>query len=303
MAKQVKGARANKPNDSFGVLNNPNLYKNKYREEVDRDDDDDQVQAQDPTQEEEQQEEVATQEQSTSFVESKQPAEEHDYKKRYDDLKKHYDAKLNEFKSEREQLASEIKAIKENMQSLPQGTVPPKSAEELQEFKEKYPDVFEVVETVSGLKTEQTVASLREEIQVVKEREKALKKEKAYEELLRLHPDFGTLKSDEKFIAWLDDQPEELSNGIYKNNTNAKWAAKIVSLYKAEMGISAKKPTKSMKSDPAATVTKTQPKDVAITDQKGKIWKVSEIAKLKPWEFEKLEKEIDLARQEGRITQ
>ena len=32
-----------------------------------------------------------------------------------------------------------------------------------------------------------------------------------------------------------------------------------------------------------------------------KIWKSSEIAKLKSWEFEKLEKEIDLAREEGRI--
>ena len=28
MAKQVKGARANKQNDSFGVVNNSNLYKN-----------------------------------------------------------------------------------------------------------------------------------------------------------------------------------------------------------------------------------------------------------------------------------
>ena len=37
MAKQVKGARANKPNDSFGVVNNPNLYRNKYREEVYKD--------------------------------------------------------------------------------------------------------------------------------------------------------------------------------------------------------------------------------------------------------------------------
>ena len=296
MATQVKGARANKPNDSFGVVNNPSLYKNKYREEVDKEDDGEEVQAQDPT------EEVATQEESTSFVETKQP-EGHDYKKRYDDLKKHYDAKLDEFKSEREQMVSEIKAIKDNMQSLPQGTVAPKSAEELQEFKEKYPDVFEVVETVSGLKTEQTVASLREEIQVVKEREKTLKKEKAYEELLRLHPDFGELKSNEKFIAWLDDQPEQLSNGIYKNNTDATWASKIVSLYKAEMGISTKKPTKSNRTDAAATVTKTQPKEVATTDQKGKIWKMSDIAKLKAWEFEKLEKEIDLARAEGRITQ
>ena len=294
MATQVKGARANKPNDSFGVVNNPSLYKNKYREEVDKDDEEE-VQAQDPT------EEVATQEESTSFVETKQ-SDGHDYKKRYDDLKKHYDAKLDEFKSEREQMASEIKAIKDNMQSLPQGTVTPKSAEELQEFKEKYPDVFEVVETVSGLKTEQTVASLREEIQVVKEREKALKKEKAYEELMHTHPDFGELKTSEKFTEWLDDQPTQLSDGIYKNNTDAKWASKIVSLYKAEMGISNKKPTKSSR-DAAATVTKTQPKEVATSDQKGKIWKMSEIAKLKSWEFERLEKEIDQARAEGRITQ
>ena len=103
MAKQIRGARANKPNDSFGVVNNPDLYRNKYREDVDREDDDDdtEVQAQDPT------EQVATQGEGTSFAETKQ-TEEHDYKKRYDDLKKHYDSKLNEFKSEREQMSSEI---------------------------------------------------------------------------------------------------------------------------------------------------------------------------------------------------
>ena len=296
MATRIKGARANKPNDSFGVVNNSNLYKNKYREEVDREDDDDDVQAQDPTQE------VATQEESTSFVETKQ-TDEHDYKKRYDDLKKHYDSKLTEFKDEREQLASELKAVKSRVQELPRGATPPKTLEELEEFKERYPDVFEVVETVAGVQTEAKIAKLREEIEVVKEREKSLEKEKAAEELIRLHPDFGELKSDEKFIEWLDDQPEQISNGIYKNNIDAQGAGKVESLYKAEMGISNKKPTKSNQNDAAATVTKTQPKEVATSNQKGKIWKMSDIAKMKSWEFEKLEKEIDLARAEGRITQ
>jgi len=296
MATRIKGARANKPNDSFGVTNNPNLYKNKYREDVDREDDDDDVQAQDPTQE------VATQEESTSFVETKQ-TDEHDYKKRYDDLKKHYDSKLTEFKDEREQLASELKAVKSRVQELPRGATPPKTLEELEEFKERYPDVFEVVETVAGVQTEAKIAKLREEIEVVKEREKSLEKEKAAEELIRLHPDFGELKSDEKFIEWLDDQPEQISNGIYKNNVDAKWAGKVVSLYKAEMGISTKKLTRSNQNDAAATVTKTQPKEVATSNQKGKIWKMSDIARLKSWEFEKFEKEIDLARAEGRITQ
>ena len=297
MATQVKGVRANKPNDSFGVTNNKNLYRGKYRDDVYKDDEEQTEETQDPT------EEVATQEDNTSgdsFVEAKQQ-EDHDYKKRYDDLKKHYDTKLNEFKSEREQLASELEAVKQRAYELPRGTRPPKTMEELEDFKERYPDVFEVVQTVSSVQTEAQIAKLRQDLETVKKREKTLEKEKASEELLRLHPDFNDLKSDEKFLKWLDDQPEQISDGIYKNNTDAKWASKIISLYKAEMGISNKKPTRSKESDAAMSVTRQQPKEVATKDSTKKIWKGSDIAKLKPWEFEKVEAEIDLARQEGRI--
>jgi anion-transporting ArsA/GET3 family ATPase len=297
MATQVKGVRANKPNDSFGVTNNKNLYRGKYRDDVYNDDEEQVEETQDPT------EEVATQENNTSgdsFVEAKQQ-EDHDYKKRYDDLKKHYDTKLNEFKSEREQLASELEAVKQRAYELPRGTRPPKTMEELEDFKERYPDVFEVVQTVSSVQTEAQIAKLRQDLETVKKREKTLEKEKASEELLRLHPDFNDLKSNEKFLKWLDDQPEQISDGIYKNNTDAKWASKIISLYKAEMGISNKKPTRSKESDAAMSVTRQQPKEVATKDSTKKIWKGSDIARLKPWEFEKVEAEIDLARQEGRI--
>ena len=295
MATQVKGVRANKPNDSFGVTNNKNLYRGKYREDVYKDDEEEVVEqeAQDPT------EEVATQE-TENFAESKSK-DDHDYKKRYDDLKKHYDEKVNEFKSERETLTSQLDAFKSREIEMPRNTTPPKTLEELEEFKKQYPDVFDVVQTVAGVQTEQQVAKLRKEIDSVKQREKTLEKEKAYEELLRLHPDFNELKSNEKFLGWLDEQPEQLSDGIYKNNTDAKWAGKVVSLYKAEMGISNKKPTRSKESDAAASVTRQQPKDVATKDSTKKIWKGSDIARLKPWEFEKLEADIDLARQEGRI--
>ena len=297
MATQVKGVRANKPNDSFGVTNNKNLYRGKYRDDVYKEDEEQVEETQHPT------EEVATQENNTSgdsFVEAKQQ-EDHDYKKRYDDLKKHYDTKLNEFKSEREQLASELEAVKQRAYELPRGTKPPKTMEELEDFKERYPDVFEVVQTVSSVQTEAQIAKLRQDLETVKKREKTLEKEKASEELLRLHPDFNDLKSDEKFLKWLDDQPEQISDGIYKNNTDAKWASKIISLYKAEMGISNKKPTRSKESDAAMSVTRQQPKEVATKDSTKKIWKGSDIARLKPWEFEKVEAEIDLARQEGRI--
>ena len=62
-----------------------------------------------------------------------------------------------------------------------------------------------------------------------------------------------------------------------------------MSLYKAEMGISNKKPTRSRDSDAAASVTRQQPKEVATKDSTKKIWKGSDIARLKPWEFEKVE--------------
>ena len=124
MATQVKGVRANKPNDSFGVTNNKNLYRGKYRDDVYKDDEENTEETQDPTQE------VATQEKpkpsENSFAEAKQQ-EDHDYKKRYDDLKKHYDTKLNEFKSEREQLMSELDTFKQHTQELPRGATPPKT--------------------------------------------------------------------------------------------------------------------------------------------------------------------------------
>ena len=197
----------------------------------------------------------------------------------------------------------ELDTFKQHTQELPRGATPPKTLEELEEFKEKYPDVFQVVETVAGVQSEAKIAKLRQDLESVKQREKSLEKEKAFEELLRLHPDFDDLKTNEKFLGWLDEQPTQLSDGIYKNNTDAKWAGKVVSLYKAEMGISNKKPTRSNReSDAAASVIRQQPKDVATKDSTKKIWKGSDIARLKPWEFEKVEAEIDLARQEGRIN-
>lgn len=299
MAKKVTGSRANKPNDSFGVVNNPNLYKNKYREEVDRDDDEEQeeVQAQDPTQEEE----VATQEEQApnpaSFVEA-QKKDDTDYKKRYDDLKRHYDAKLQEWKNDRQDMLSRLSA------SQPSQAEVQNNDSSLDQFKSQYPDVYEAIDKISASKSELKVKKLEEDLLSLKEKEAQLEKEKAYQELLRLQPDFDNLKTDEKFTGWLDQQPTSISDGIYNNNTDAKWASRVVDLYRADIGTKdTKKSTANKSKDAAMSVSKTNTTNVATSKQDGKIWKVSEIAKLKPWEFEKLEKEIDLARAEGRITQ
>ena len=293
MAKQVRGARAFKPNDSFGVINNPNLYKNKYREEVDREDEDE-VEAGS--------EDVGTQQEATQqhegFVETKQEeSPEHDYKKRYDDLKKHYDNKLQEWKNEKEALKTTAQQM-----DLDPSIKLPKSPDELEEFKSKYPDVYAVVQTVATMQAQEQSESLKKELEVIKGREKEMEVQSAYKVLLAAHPDFNDIRNDEKFLLWLDEQPKSISEGITKNNTDSKWAIRVLDLYKADSGLKTK-PNKSNASAAEAVRTPSSREVPIDKNANKKIWKVSDIAKLKPWEFERLEKEIDQARAEGRITQ
>ena len=259
MAKQVRGARANKPNDSFGTINSETLYKGNYREDVYKDDEDDtpEVEASEDTEQPE----------SNSFVETKEEKPDHDYKKRYDDLKRHYDKKLTEFEEEKRQLAT----------ATQQANVPmPKTVEELEEFKTQYPDVYGVVETVAAMQANERTSELQKELEVIKEREKETVVQAAYRELTNNHPDFDEIKTDEKFLNWLQEQPESISDGIYNNNTDARWASRVLDLYKADAGISKRKTSKA-KADAATSVR--APKAREITSEQGgdkRIWKASE---------------------------
>ena len=85
------------------------------------------------------------------------PYKKADYKKRYDDLKKHYDSKLNQFKSREQEL------IEEAIKNRPTYKAP-KSLEELEEFKNEYPDVYDVVETVAHMQSESKSKVLEERL-------------------------------------------------------------------------------------------------------------------------------------------
>ena len=291
MAKQVKGVRANKPNDSFGTINEPNLYRNKYLEFVYKD-----YEEEIKEQQETKQDETDTSQEATpkdqSFVETKEEGGTV-YKKRYDDLKKHYDKKLDEWKTERDALEAANKVSDTGVEI-------PTTPEEITEFRQKYPDVYKVVESVAAMQAEQKAGDLKGEIDSLKKREEDLIVQSAYKELTSQHPDFQEIKTDENFLQWLDEQPKSISDGIYKNNKDARWASRVLDLYKADVGIT-KESKKTVKSA-AQTVKSTKAKEIVTdTNANKKVWKGSDIARLKPWEFEKVEAEIDLARNEGRI--
>ena len=286
--KQVEANVEEKVEDS-----EPTPYKNDYHKDLDKED---------PQPDPEAVEAEATQkenEEDKSFLSTSNDKEvkTHDFKKRYDDLKKHYDTKLDEWKQEKETLEAQSKAAKADTDYKP-----PKTPEELEQFKEDYPDIYGVVETIAHKQAGDKHRTVEEKLAKMSDREEELVRDKAQTELLSVHPDFLEIKGDENFQGWLQEQPTSISDGILKNGTDSKWAVRVLDLYKADAGISKKTSTARPTLSAAEAVTKTR--RVVVPEKAGdkKIWKQSEISKLKPHEFEKLEKEIDLAAKEGRIS-
>jgi len=284
--KKVRGHRSNKPNDSFGTINNDSLYKNSYKADVYSDDDDEENVEQQAQPEEEQTD--------PSFVSGEEKAG-HDYKKRYDDLKRHYDGKIQEFKDKEKELEATL------TQATRQHIPLPKSEEELEQFRQEFPDVYDVVETIATKKAGEKAQSLEQELESFKEKEQSARAQAAYQQLLNSHPDFDDIRVDEKFLSWLEDQPGSIADGILKNNTDAKLASRVIDLYKVDAGISKKRAKKSQ-ADAAASVSSPKSRDVTNEASGDKrIFTATQIAKMKPWEFERLESEIDSARADGRL--
>ena len=235
--------------------------------------------------------------QETGFMNNEtQPT--HDYKKRYDDLKSHYDRKQNENKQKLEELEAKTRLAEKNKAMA--NYTPPKSDEDLKQFKEKYPDVYDVVETISQKQALQQTETLQEEVKSLRKREEDLVVQSAYRELVNAHQDFNELKDSQEFIDWLNTQPSSISDGVTKNSKDSKWAIRVVDLYKADNGLSKSKPSSTVSA--AQSVTKTKAKSVNTSGNSDKrIWKSSEIQKMNSRVYEKLEKEIDLAFKEGRV--
>ena len=233
---------------------------------------------------------------ATPIAERTAKAEDRVFKKRYDDLKKHYDSTLNKHKEE-------LTSLRTQLESSTKQFVPPKSKEELEAWRKEYPDVYDMVETIAINKATTQTADLETKYKDLKLQQEQIAKEKAEVELLKLHPDFNDIRTNDDFHSWAADQDPTIQGWLYENTSNSKLASRAIDLYKADRGISkAKKEEKDLKKEAAKAISKTKKATDTDTPKK-KVWTTTEISKLKHHQFEKLEKEIDLARLEGRIEQ
>jgi len=229
-------------------------------------------------------------------VSEDKPYKRPNYKKRYDDLKKHYDSKLNEFKHREQELLEEATKNRTEYKT-------PKSAEELEQFKNEYPDVYEVVETVAHLQSESKAKVLEERLSQLQQREQEISQRDALKRLAEKHPDFEDIKNSDTFQDWTKEQPASIQQWITGNTDDADLASRALDLFKKDFGIetskkkkSSSKPTRQSAADIVSTKT------TSVEPRQEKIWSEREIAALSMAEFDKYEKEISDAMQEGRIT-
>ena len=234
---------------------------------------------------------------ATPIAERPAKAEDRVFKKRYDDLKRHYDSTINKHKEE-------LSSLRKQLESGNTQFVAPKSKEELEAWRKEYPDVYEMVETIAMNKATTRTAEIEDKFKNLQVQQEQIAKEKAEVELLKVHPDFNDLRNNEDFHSWAEQQDPTIQNWLYENTSNSKLASRAIDLYKMDRGLSKlnKKEEKDIKKEAAKAISKTK-KATDSDIPKKKIWTTSEISKLKPHQFEKFEKEIDLARLEGRIEQ
>ena len=261
----------------------PTPYQNNYRRDLDDKDTDTATEQQD------------TQEKEATPEERPVTAEEKAFKKRYDDLKRHYDKTLNKHKTEVTSLKTQIEQSTNKM-------LPPKDPKELEAWRQKYPDVYDVIQSVALNQADERAKKLEEKYQFLQEQQSQIAKEKAEVELLKRHPDFAEIRATDEFHEWAQKQDPTIQGWLYENADNADLAARAIDLYKMDAGITSTKKSKpaEVKKEAAKAVTSTKKgNQISVTEKK--IWSVAEISKLKPGQFEKHEKDIMLARREGRI--
>jgi hypothetical protein len=207
-----------------------------------------------------------------------------DWEKRYRDLQSYSDKQLN--------------TLRQDLVTSQQSQVSLSSPEEVADFMERNPDQYRMMQTIAREAGVSVTAPITSKLESIETHTNEAKGNRAKEAILKIHPDFNQIVGSTEFHDWAQGQTQEVQKWVYENPNNADLAITALDLYKAKTGV--KNDTKSKKAlDTAAdAVTTSRTPDVSGGR---KIWKASEIKGLHPKEFEKLESEIDLAYDEGRV--
>lgn len=208
------------------------------------------------------------------------------WKKRYGDLRSHTNS-----------LTTRISELETQLRASSQKEIKfPSSPEEIQDFANKYPDVYRNIRSIAMTEFLQEKENIVSDTKAIRDDIEGLKMERGLQKVLLAHPDFYELDNSEDFKAWAHTQPKQIQDWLFEVS-DPDLCIKAIDFYKAEKNVK----TKPVRRAGADTLIPTRG-GTDITDEGGKkVWKASEIKKMHPSVFERFEEEIDQARREGRL--
>ena len=218
--------------------------------------------------------------------------EELSFKKRYGDLRRHMASKDKETEER-------IKALEDQLSKATRNElVLPKSDDEIAAWTKKYPDVAGIVETIADKKARERSTDLDKRMKDIEKMRVDAVKEKAEAELMKLHPDFMDIREDDKFHDWADEQPKWVQDALYENVDDAKSVARVIDLYKIDVGIK----TKKSDGKSAASAVNTRSKTTPTSDDSNNNWRESQIEKMSDKEYAKNQESIIEAMRTGKFV-
>jgi len=215
--------------------------------------------------------------------------EEKTYKKRYDDLRRHQN-----------KLVEQVKTLEAKIAD-PASFAAPTTEEELEAWKEKYPDVANIVATLAKKEAQAMYNAADERLTRLDEIAADANRAKAEAEIRAIHSDFDELKESDAFHDWVDVQPKWVKDALYVNEDDPASVARVIDLYKADNNIVNKTKKASAKKAATAIVTKKGRTSVDADDVSGKITE-SDVNKMSAREYEDRSDEIMEAMRTGRFV-
>lgn len=215
--------------------------------------------------------------------------EEKTYKKRYDDLRRHQN-----------KLVEQVKTLEAKVND-PASFAAPTTEEELEAWKEKYPDVANIVSTLAKKEAQAMYNAADERLSRLDEIAEQADRAKAEAEIRAIHSDFDELKESDTFHDWVDVQPKWVKDALYVNSDDPASVARVIDLYKADNNIVNKGKKASAKKAAAAIVTKKGRTSVDAEESNGRITE-SDVNKMSAAEYEKRSDEIMEAIRGGRFV-
>ena len=235
-----------------------------------------------------QEEEPAEQEEEQELT-----AEEKSFKKRYGDLRRHSQEQKKELEARLAKLEGQLK------QAADKELVLPKTQQDIDEWAKKYPDVAGLVEAIADKKAQERAADIDSRLKEVEAMRDAAKREKAEVALLQRHPDFVEIREDDAFHKWAEKQPAVYQNALYDNPDDVDSVARVIDMYKVDMGIKAKKPATDKGA--AASVRTRGARTVVDAEESSTVLSESQVNKMSLDEFEKRQDEIMDAMRSGKF--